>query len=284
MRIFVVGRSGQVAQSLLEVGEATRHEVIAAGRPDLDLADPGSIGPAIANAAPDVVINAAAYTAVDKAETEREAAFRVNGEGPGRLAEACCQLDIPIVHISTDYVFDGSSSRSYLEADPVAPLGVYGESKRAGEEAVRAAAPKHFIFRTAWVYSPFGSNFVKTMLRLAETRDEVSVVDDQIGNPTSALDIATGIIAVVDKLDQNAFGTYHMSGNGIASWADLAKAVFSDAGKATSVKRIRSEEFPTPAPRPLNSRLDCSKLEEVFGLMLPDWRNSVRVCVRELTA
>ena len=283
----MTGKQGQVALSLAERAGPDA-KVILLGRPELDLAEPASISAAIAAARADVVVNAAAYTAVDKAETERDMAFAVNGAGAGAVAAAAQALGVPIIHLSTDYVFDGSKAAPYIEADPTAPLGVYGASKLAGEQAVLAAHPGAVICRTAWVYSPFGANFVKTMLRLADTRDELGVVVDQIGNPTSALDIADCVLALAGKLagQQAAPGIFHMTGSGEASWADLAEAIFAASaahgGPSARVRRITTADYPTPAPRPANSRLDCRKLAATYGLSLPDWRPSLAAVTARL--
>ncbi len=292
MRIAVTGKVGQVVTSLIERAREHGdggHEVIALGRPELDLADLATIEPAIRAARPDVVVSAAAYTAVDKAEGEREAAFAINAAGAGEVARVAALLGLQVIHISTDYVFDGSKSEPYVESDPVCPLGVYGASKLAGEQAVLAANPQAVILRTAWVYSPFGANFVKTMLRLAETREELGVVADQIGNPTSALDIADTVIAVAERLlaDPAAErGIFHMTGSGEGVWADLAEAVFAASaahgGPSAKVNRIATSDYPTPAARPANSRLDGGKLEAAYGLRLPDWRESVATTVARL--
>jgi len=289
VRIVVTGQAGQVVTSLLERAGG-QHEVIALGRPTLDLADLASIEPALRAARPDVVVSAAAYTAVDKAESERAAAFAINGAGAGEVARVAHELLVPVIHISTDYVFDGTKSAPYVESDPVAPLGVYGESKLAGEQAVLAAHPGAVILRTAWVYSPFGANFVKTMLRLAESRDELGVVGDQIGNPTSALDIADAVIAVAEALvehpSQTTRGVFHMTGSGEGSWADLAEAVFAASaaagGPSAKVNAIGTKDYPTPAARPANSRLECGALERAYGVRLPDWRQSVTQVVARL--
>lgn len=289
MRIAVTGKTGQVVTSLIErAGKGVT--IIPLGRPEMDLANQATIAPAIAAARADVVVSAAAYTAVDKAESEEEIAFAVNGTAPGLVAAAANGLGLPVIHISTDYVFDGSKTAPYTENDPVAPLGVYGASKLAGEQAVLAATPDAVILRTAWVYSPFGNNFVKTMLRLAETRDELGVVGDQIGNPTSALDIADTVLAIASRLhtapETAPRGIFHMTGEGEASWADLAKAVFTasaDAGGPTAhVRAITTADYPTPAARPANSRLDGSRLAQAYGLHLPNWRQSVAAIVARL--
>lgn len=284
MRIAVTGRVGQVVSSLIERGAAAGHKIITVGRPELDLADSVSAFPALEAAAPDAVVSAAAYTAVDRAESETGLAHAINGRGAGLVAEAARVLGVPLIHISTDYVFDGRLDRPYVETDPTGPTGVYGASKLAGEEAVRAAyGDNSAILRVAWVYSAFGANFVKTMLRVAADRDEVSVVADQIGNPTSALDIADGILSVVGNLianpDSALRGTFHMTAKGEASWADFAEAIFAassdQGGPHSRVRRITTADYPTPAKRPANSRLDCRRIADVHGVSLPDWRGSL---------
>jgi len=291
MRLLVTGREGQVVRSLVERGAEQGLEVLTLGRPELDLAGSAdAIMRAIDHLYPDVIVSAAAYTQVDKAESERDLAFAVNEAGPQAVARASAALGVPLVHLSTDYVFDGLKSEAYVETDKTEPTSVYGSSKLAGERAVRAANADSAVLRTAWVYSPFGMNFVKTMLRLAEMREEVSVVDDQRGNPTSALDIADGALAVASNLrtreDVDARGVFHMTAAGEATWADVAEAVFSISaragGPAAKVKRISTAEYPTAARRPANSRLDCSKLAQVHGVRLPDWRESLKPVVARL--
>ena len=291
MRIAVTGREGQVARALLERGAAAGHEIVAVGRPKLDLRDtPEGIARALATAEPDAIVSAAAFTAVDKAEDERELAFAINARGAGHVAEAARRFGIPLVHLSTDYVFDGSKPGPYSEDDPTGPAGVYGSSKLAGEEAVLQAHDNAAILRTAWVYSPFGANFVRTMLRLAGDRDEISVVADQRGNPTSAHDIAGGILAVVEGLAESTNperrGIFHMAGEGDASWAEFATAIFAASaaagGPSARVKPISTADYPTKAARPANSRLDCSRLAAIHGVRLPDWRGSLERVVSRL--
>lgn len=293
MRIAVTGSQGQVALSLLERGPALGATVLALGRPQLDLARPGTIAPALASARPDIVVNAAAYTAVDDAESEPELAVSTNATGAGAVAEAASRLGIPLIHLSTDYVFDGSLERPYAETDPVAPINVYGRSKLAGEVAVAAATDDYVILRTAWVYSPFGTNFVRTMLRLAGSRPEVSVVADQRGSPTSGLDIADGVIKIGRNLlrerDRNDMrGCFHIAGEGETTWAGLAQAVFAASAAAggpdAQVRPVATADYPTGARRPANSRLCCDKLARVHGVRLPDWRTSLEACVARLVA
>lgn len=293
MRIAVTGRTGQVVQSLLVHAETAGVIVIPVGRPELDLAQPEGVRLALSAASADCIVNAAAYTAVDKAETEPDLALRINGEGAGAVAAAAAALGVPLIQLSTDYVFDGMAPRPWLETDPTAPLSAYGRSKLAGEDAVMASGSDWTILRTAWVYSPYGGNFVKTMLRLAESRDEVGVVSDQLGSPTNALDLADAIIAMAKALvarpgDAALRGVFHAAGTGEASWADLAETVFAASaalgGPSASVRRIATSDYPTPARRPANSRLDCGLLAQRHGLRLPPWQDSVQSCVATLLA
>ena len=291
MRIAVTGKAGQVVTSLIERGSDAGHEVVALGRPELDLTDSASVARGLEAVAPDVIVSAAAYTLVDKAEVESELARSVNGAGAGAVALAAKALGVPLVHVSTDYVFDGTLGRPYLESDSTGPTGAYGSSKLEGEQAVLTTHGNNStVLRVAWVYSPFGANFVKTMLRLAEDRDEVSVVADQLGNPTSALDIADGIIRVATNLisdDNRALrGVFHMTAKGEASWADFADAIFAASaargGPFARVKRITTANYPTLAIRPANSRLDCGLIARVHGLALPDWRGSLDAVIARL--
>ena len=291
MRILVTGTEGQVARAMAERAEAHGVTVTLLGRPDLDLAEPARVVGAVCALAADIVVNAAAYTAVDQAEAEPALAQTVNEAGAHAVASAAAKMGIPIVQLSTDYVFDGSGAHPYREDDPVEPLGVYGRTKLAGERAVAEANPDHAILRTAWVYSPFGKNFVRTMLRVGQGRDEVAVVADQHGSPTSALDIADGVITVCRNLlaqpkDLSLRGVFHMTGQGYTTWADFAEAIFDRAGRqggpSPYVRRIATAEYLTPARRPASSRLDCSRLARVHGVALPAWRQSVEACVDRL--
>lgn len=291
MRIVVTGREGQVARALVERAAGAGATLVAVGRPELDLERPETIGPALKAARPDMVVNAAAYTAVDLAESAEATALAVNGAGAGEVAAAASRLGVPVIQISTDYAFDGGLGRPYREDDATGPISAYGRSKLAGEQAVAVATPDHAILRTAWVYSPFGRNFVRTMLRLGAERSEVGVVADQIGSPTSALDIADAVLAVARNLvarpDDTALrGVFHMAAQGDASWAEVAEAVFADAEaagrKPVQVKRIATSDYPTPARRPANSRLDGAKLASIHGVALPHWRGSLTTCVARL--
>jgi dTDP-4-dehydrorhamnose reductase len=291
MRVVVTGKEGQLVRSLIERARIVDGiEIVAIGRPQGDLEIPGNIGRAIAEATPDVVINAAAYTAVDRAEDEPDLAFRINSDAAGEAAEAARSAGAPIIQLSTDYVFDGWASGPYAEDSKTGPIGVYGRSKLAGEEQVRSATPDHLILRTAWVYSPFGGNFVKTMMALAERNPVVKVVADQQGNPSSALDLADGLLAVLRRWRSGdragLAGVYHLAGSGDTNWADFARAIFAECellgSPAAEVAPITTAQWPTKAARPANSRLDCSKFAMDFNYRMPEWRQSVRDIVRRL--
>ncbi|MFA8387637.1 MAG: dTDP-4-dehydrorhamnose reductase [Pelagibaca sp.] len=287
--ILVFGKTGQVATELQRQAEVT-----ALGRDQADLSDPQSCAAIIADLKPSVVINAAAYTAVDRAEEEEALAQRINAASPGAMAGACAHLDIPFLHISTDYVFDGSGTRTWTESDPVSPQNAYGRTKLAGEEAIRASGARHIILRTAWVFSAHGANFVKTMLRLSETRDALNVVEDQIGGPTPAAGIAATLLTLADHMRDGGMlgsapsgatgGTYHYAGEPHTSWAGFAREIFSQAGRDVTVTGIPSSEYPTPATRPLNSRLDCAKLATDFGIRPADWQDGLSRVLKELTS
>lgn len=291
MRLAVTGREGQVVRSLIDRAYRSDFEIVPLGRSQLDLAGSSSaIVSTIEAAMPDVIVSAAAYTQVDKAESERQLAFAINRDGARAVAEAARRLGVPLIHLSTDYVFDGSKDWPYVEEDKTGPTGVYGASKLAGEQSVFAEHENTAVLRTAWVYSPFGNNFVKTMLALAGERDEVRVVADQRGNPTSALEVADAILQVAVNLHaaQNPArrGIFHMTAGGEASWAEFAEAIFARSaevgGPSAIVKHIMSADYPTAAKRPANSRLDSSKLERVHGVRLPDWQSSLKDVVRQL--
>jgi dTDP-4-dehydrorhamnose reductase len=291
MRVLVTGREGQVVRSLIERGSRAGETVVPLGRPELDLArETDAIVARIEAERPDVIVSAAAYTAVDKAESEPDLAFAINEHGAGAVARAARLLGVPLVHLSTDYVFDGAKPSPYVEEDAVGPTGVYGASKLAGEKAVLTEHDNSAVLRTAWVYSPFGANFVKTMIRLAADREEIGVVADQRGNPTSALDIADGLLAVAANLlgdnDPDLRGIFHMTADGDASWAEFAETIFeasaNRAGPTARVKHIATADYPTSAKRPANSRLDCSKIQRCHGVRLPNWRTSTQAVVERL--
>ncbi|WP_417210711.1 dTDP-4-dehydrorhamnose reductase [Antarctobacter sp.] len=279
--ILVFGRTGQVATELQRLGDVT-----ALGRDDANLEDPRTCADAIRQHRPDIVINAAAYTAVDHAEQDAARATLINGAAPAAMARACADAGAALVHISTDYVFDGSGSAPWTPDAPTAPINAYGRSKLAGEAGIRAAGGTYAILRTSWVFSAHGANFVKTMLRLGADRDRLNIVADQIGGPTSAAAIARACLAVGRALRHNPqkTGTYHLSGTPETSWADFARAIFDRAGLGTQVLDIATAAYPTPAARPLNSRLDNSSLTRTFGLPRPDWRADLNEVLRELAA
>jgi dTDP-4-dehydrorhamnose reductase len=292
MRVIVTGRHGQLATALAERGAGRGVTLVACGRPELDLEHPASIAPALSALTPDIIINAAAWTAVDRAESEPERAHSINAAGAGAVASAAAMLGVPVIQISTDFVFDGSATSPYRESDPVAPLGVYGQSKLAGERAVMAATGDHAILRTSWVFSATGQNFVRTMLRLAETRSEISVVADQIGRPTPADDLADAVLGVAANLlakrgEPALRGIFHVGGTGDAtSWAGFAEAIFAERGRrgagAVSVRPIGTADYPTPARRPAWSVLDGARLKETHGIILPDWRIGLARCMDRL--
>ena len=278
--ILVFGKTGQVARELARVLPDARF----LGREEADLTRPADCAARIGELRPDAVINAAAYTAVDAAETDEPTAATVNGAAPTAMAQACADLNIPIVQISTDYVFNGAGDDPFCPSDPTGPLGVYGWTKLAGEQGVIASGAPYAILRTSWVFSAHGGNFVKTMLRLSETRDALSIVADQVGGPTPARAIAAACVTIARHLmdDAAASGTYHFSGAPDVSWADFAREIFTQAGRDVTVTDIPSADYPTPAKRPANSRLNCAATADVFGIERPDWRWELKAVLTEL--
>ena len=283
-RIFIAGERGQVAQALGQAYKLRSDNVVMVGRSNISVTNESHLLSAVVAFNPDLVINAAGYTAVDKAEDDKEAAFAVNRDGAAFVAAAAKAAEVPVIHLSTDYVFDGRKQAPYRETDPTNPINVYGESKLAGEIAVASSTSNYVILRTSWVCSPIGHNFVKTMLRLARDRDEIAVVDDQWGCPTFAADLATVIISIGDKLasadDRSRFyGIYHASGAGETTWCRFAREIMAQSaakgGPACRVRAIASSEYPTRAKRPGYSCLDCSKIKRVFGMSPPGWQASL---------
>ena len=277
--ILVFGHTGQIARELI-----THKDVIALGRDQVDLSVPKTCSDAIRRYKPGAVINAAAYTAVDKAESEENLATMINGEAPGVMASACADLDIPFVHISTDYVFDGSGTTPWSITDTPNPKNAYGRSKLKGEQAIRASGCTYVILRTSWVVSAHGNNFVKTMRRLSDTQEHITVVDDQIGGPTCARDIAQTCISITEQLidDRDKSGIYHYSGQPDVSWCQFANAIFEHMDCKTIASPIPTTEYPTPAIRPLNSRLDCGVTQDTFRIARPFWRDGLKEILREL--
>lgn len=288
--ILIAGRNGQLARCLHGLAAMRGLPVVALGRPELDLEHREGIDKLIASIAPSAIINAAAYTAVDQAESEAAKAFSVNRDGAAALADVAWQMNIPLIHLSTDYVFDGAKPDPYDESDIPAPLNVYGASKLAGEAAVLAAHPLATVIRCSWIYSPYGSNFVRTMLRLCETQQIVRVVRDQHGNPTSACDLAEAVLRIAERSvtdDRRATaGIFHLAGQGETTWHDFAQAIFYERSQSgariPALEAITTEEFPTAARRPRNSRLDSSKAERVFGIRLAPWRHALKACLEQL--
>jgi dTDP-4-dehydrorhamnose reductase len=293
MRLLIAGWQGQIAQALIEVAPGRADiEAFAVGRPALDICEVRTVERALNDVRPDVVINTAAYTGVDKAELEPERAMALNCDGARLLAESSTRRGIPILHLSTSYVFSGTSDAPYAETDTAAPVTVYGATKLAGEAAVQAANPKHIILRTSWVYSALGRNFVKSILQQARDGKPLRVVADQVGSPTYAPHLVDAMLSIAARAAAAGsdgsvpWGVYHAAGSGRASWHDMAREVLANTSDARhlaeSVEAITSGGYATRTPRPLNSELDCSKLEHAFGLRLPDWREGLAECVGRL--
>jgi dTDP-4-dehydrorhamnose reductase len=288
--ILVAGKSGQLARCLRGLAVLRNVPMVAVGRPELDLENGDGIDRAIAVVEPSAIVNAAAYTAVDQAEAEQRRAFGVNCGGATSLADAAARRGIPFIHFSTDYVFDGSKRSPYREDDIPAPLNVYGSSKLASETAVLKVNPCAAVIRTSWVYSPYGNNFVRTMLRLSKTQPMVRVVDDQRGTPTSAADLAAAVLAIVEQLRSangcDDAGIYHLAGGGETSWHGFAAAIFASltrrGRRVPRLQAVTTADYPTPARRPRNSCLDSSKAERVFGVRLPPWQSSLEECLDQL--
>ena len=288
--ILLTGANGQIGWELARRGTARGLDILAFNHRSLDITDKAAVRQAIARSKVSLVINAAAYTAVDQAESDLPAAYRVNRDGPACLAAACAEAGIPLMHISTDYVFDGLKRTPYLETDPMAPTGVYGRSKAEGEAEVRSRLTEHIILRTSWVYGIHGNNFVKTMLRLGAEKDVIRVVDDQFGCPTFAADIADALLDMVQSITKKelaAWGTYHFAGRGVTTWYDFAVKIFElvKTHQTLSVRKIEpipSSAYPTPAKRPAYSVLDCSAIERTFGVTPRPWQESLARMLEEI--
>lgn len=292
MTILIVGASGQLGRELLRQSQRFQRPAQAPARDQLDITQISQVEKAFAKFCPSIVINAAAYTDVDGAESEIEHAFDVNATGADNLAQSCAKRSIPLVHVSTDYVFDGNKGAPYVETDSIAPLSVYGRSKAEGEARIRTALPEHIIVRTSWLYSAYGRNFVTTMLTLGRQKKELSVVADQYGSPTSAVDLAEVLLQLALRiLNASAipWGTYHYSGHGITTWWEFASTIFKIASRheslpAAHLKPIATDEFPTPARRPLHSALDCGRIKRIFGIQPKPWQKSLRHVIQQIYA
>jgi dTDP-4-dehydrorhamnose reductase len=288
--ILLFGANGQLGQEMVRASAARGMSLVALSHAEADIADANAVREAIARHKPALVVNAAAYTKVDLAETEVEAARRGNDIGPALLGEACAAWGIPLVHVSTDYVFDGTKPTAYVETDAVSPASSYGRSKEAGERALRAATPRHVILRTSWVYSEFGHNFLKTILRLAATRDELRIVADQRGCPTSTLDLAEAVLSIAPRLiaGEDVWGTYHFAGSGVTTWHGFASRIVAAqtpfTGRSPRVTPITTAEYPLPAPRPANSELDCSLFARTFGIRARPWTEETDRITRVLVS
>lgn len=283
MKLLITGSNGQLGWELCRQGKASEFLIIPLDIPEFDITDQDQVNDAVSKADPDMVVNAAAYTAVDKAESEKDLAFSVNSDGPSYLAVACHKKGIPLIHISTDYVFDGCKDDPYCEMDQVSPIGIYGTSKAEGEERIRRTLKEHIIIRTAWLYGVHGNNFVKTMLKLGKEREEIRVVADQYGCPTFAADLAGAVLDIaarINKGQRRSWGTYHYSGGGSTTWFDFASKIFEIAKlyeefKIKKVIPIKTSEYPTAATRPMNSAMDCSLMCSEFNITTPPWEQSL---------
>jgi dTDP-4-dehydrorhamnose reductase len=290
MRILVIGSGGQLGFELMRAAWPAAWSISGLSHGDLDIADSAAVSRALSASYCDLAINAAGYTAVDRAEGDSSAAFAVNRDGAAHVAEACARTGIPLLHLSTDYVFDGTKRDAYVEDDPVGPINVYGASKEAGEDEVRRRSARHLILRTSWLYGVHGHNFVKTMLRLGSERPELRVVDDQLGSPTAAADLAASIVQISQRVAtaSPAWGTYHLCGAGATTWYEFARRIFElcTPGRhaAPKLRPISSDEFDAPARRPSNSRLDCGRIQRMFGVACPPWETSLARQLPEIEA
>ena len=284
-QLLVIGRRGQVASALAAIDWGRDIAVACGGRDEFDLGNPAALRDRVKDMRPDLIVNAAAYTAVDQAESEPEAAFALNRDGPAALAEAAGEIGAPVIQLSSDYVFDGLKAGAYVETDAVNPLSVYGASKEAGERALRERLARHVILRSSWIYAARGRNFVTTMLRLAREGREIRVVDDQRGSPTAAAEVASTIATIARRLLAGGadYGTFHFCGRGVTSWHGFAAAVFELTGfEKVRLAAIATPEFAAPARRPANSALDCGKIARLYGIRPAPWRESLARCLTEM--
>lgn len=289
-RILVFGGTGQLGCALLETTAPAGWRIITLGRADGDVTEPASVERAIANHKPTFIVNASSYTAVDKAESEHELCMRINGEGAGVVARAAAAANAPLLHISTDYVFDGGKDGPWVEDDPVGPLNAYGVCKEAGERVVRENHPGHVIIRTSWMFGVHGTNFVKTMLKLSEAKDELSIVADQHGKPTAAADLARALVAIAVRIERSrprdSYGTFHFAGSRATTWFGFSRAIFEEAARrgrrAPHIEPIPAAAYPAPAKRPANSVLDCSRIAAVYGIVPRPWSEGLAACLDRL--
>jgi len=290
MKLLIIGSKGQLGSELVIECKRNDFSFLALDLPEFNITDPSQVKKTLADFMPSIVINASAYTNVDMAETEPEIAYTVNSDGPANLALSCDKNRIPIIHISTDYVFDGSKGQPYVESDPVSPLGIYGKSKEKGESKLRSILKQHIILRTSWLYSAYGNNFVKTMLKLGKEKEIIKVVSDQYGCPTCAADLAEAVVDISKQITQNfkiAWGTYHYCGLGITTWHEFAKAIFEIASqyqnyKVSSVEAITTAQYPTKTKRPAFSALDCGLFKKHFGINIKPWQESLEKTIERI--
>jgi dTDP-4-dehydrorhamnose reductase len=290
MKLLIIGSKGQLGSELVIECKRNDFSFLALDLPEFNITDPSQVKKTLADFKPSIVINASAYTNVDMAETEPEIAYTVNSDGPANLAVSCDKNRIPIIHISTDYVFDGSKGQPYAESDPVSPLGIYGKSKEKGENKLRSILKQHIILRTSWLYSAYGNNFVKTMLKLGKEKEIIKVVSDQYGCPTCAADLAEAVVDISKQITQNfkiAWGTYHYCGLGITTWHEFAKAIFEIASqyqiyKVSSVEAITTAQYPTKTKRPAFSALDCDLFKKHFGINIKPWQESLEKTIERI--
>lgn len=284
MRTMIFGATGQVARELASTTWPEGSSIVQLTRADCDIADSNSVGCAVRRIRPDAVVNATAYTAVDRAELEPDLARRANHDAPAAMAKACAETGAILIHLSTDYVFDGSKKGAYVEDDALAPLSVYGRTKAEGEAAVREVTERHVILRTSWVFASHGNNFVRTMLRLAAEREEIRVVNDQRGAPTAARDIASAIASIIASIAQGrpSWGTFHFASGETTTWHDFARAIFDLSELRTSLIPIKTADYQTTARRPMNSVLDCGRIAREYGIGQPVWRQALTTVLTEL--
>jgi dTDP-4-dehydrorhamnose reductase len=284
MRTMIFGKTGQVARELASITWPKGSSVVQLARADCDIADSGAVSRAVHRIRPDAIVNAAAYTAVDRAESEPDLAQRLNRDAPAAMARACAEVGAFLIHLSSDYVFNGLKQGAYAEGDPVAPLSVYGRTKSEGETAVRKEIERHVILRTSWVFASHGNNFVRTMLRLAAEREEIRVVNDQRGTPTAARDIASAIASIIVSIAQgrSAWGTFHFASGEATTWHDFARAILDESGLRANLIAMKTADYVTAARRPMNSILDCGRIAREYGIGQPVWRQALATVLAEL--